>query len=80
MPGSVLEHGVRVSPAAARLGRRVVRLKGAFYVGRGSLERIGERLLAHGRDPATPAVVIKDGTRSTQRIPLVRLDGLGDRA
>lgn len=52
----------------------------AFYMGAGSLERIGERLLAHGRNPATPAVVIEDGTRSTQRVTLVRLGDLGDLA
>jgi uroporphyrin-III C-methyltransferase/precorrin-2 dehydrogenase/sirohydrochlorin ferrochelatase len=52
----------------------------AFYMGVGSLARIGERLLAHGRDPETPVAVIENGTRSTQRVSLVRLGDLADLA
>jgi uroporphyrinogen III methyltransferase / synthase len=38
-----------------------------FYMGVRELGRIGEELVAHGRDPAEPAVVVERGTLADQR-------------
>lgn len=48
----------------------------AFYMGVAGLERVRERLLAHGRDAATPCALIENGSRPEQRIVLATLDTL----
>jgi uroporphyrin-III C-methyltransferase len=39
-----------------------------FFMGLGTLAEIAARLIAHGKDPATPAAVISRGTRPDQRL------------
>lgn len=50
----------------------------AFYMGVAGLERIRERLLAHGRDGITPFALIENGSRPNQRVLLGTLDQLPD--
>lgn len=50
----------------------------AVYMGVGTAEATAERLLAHGRDPATSVAVIENGTLPTQRVVKGRLEGLAD--
>jgi uroporphyrin-III C-methyltransferase / precorrin-2 dehydrogenase / sirohydrochlorin ferrochelatase len=40
----------------------------AIYMGSGRAAAIRDRLVAHGRDPATPVAIIQDGTLPTQRL------------
>lgn len=40
----------------------------AFYMGVGHLARLRDRLVEHGRDPATPFVLVENGTRTGQRV------------
>lgn len=44
----------------------------------GQLRAIAQRLIEHGLDPATPAAVIQDGTRATQRTVTASLASLAD--
>jgi uroporphyrin-III C-methyltransferase / precorrin-2 dehydrogenase / sirohydrochlorin ferrochelatase len=39
-----------------------------IYMGAARAEAIRDRLIAHGRDPATPVALIQDGTMPTQRL------------
>lgn len=48
----------------------------AFYMGVAGLERIRERLLAHGRDGITPFALIENGSRPNQRVLLGTLNQL----
>ena len=48
----------------------------AFYMGVSGLERIRDRLLAHGRAPSTPFAIIENGTRPEQRVVLGTLADL----
>jgi uroporphyrin-III C-methyltransferase/precorrin-2 dehydrogenase/sirohydrochlorin ferrochelatase len=48
----------------------------AFYMGVGTLGGVRDRLLAHGRDPATPVAIVENGSRSDQRVTLASLDAL----
>ncbi len=50
--------------AALARGRHTL----AFYMGVGYVARIKERLVAHGRDPRTPAAVVENGTTPRQRV------------
>ncbi|MCF6305845.1 MAG: SAM-dependent methyltransferase, partial [Rhodobacteraceae bacterium] len=38
------------------------------YMGLGSLDILSEQFLKHGLDPATPAAVVDNGTRSNQQV------------
>jgi uroporphyrin-III C-methyltransferase/precorrin-2 dehydrogenase/sirohydrochlorin ferrochelatase len=49
-----------------------------IYMGVRNADVIAARLIAHGRDPATPVAVIENGTRADQRTLYGRLDGLAD--
>jgi len=49
----------------------------AIYMGVGLAETVAARLLAAGRDAATPVAVVENGTRPDERILTGRLDGLG---
>lgn len=40
----------------------------AIYMGAGRAAEIRDRLIGHGRSPATPVAVIQDGTTGTQRL------------
>ncbi|WP_240600147.1 siroheme synthase CysG [Solilutibacter silvestris] len=40
----------------------------AFYMGVSGLERIRDRLIAHGRDARTPVALVENGTRAGQRV------------
>lgn len=51
-----------------------------FYMGIQRLHQIAERLLAHGLPPATPAAIVRDGTRKTQTVLACRLDRLLEKA
>jgi uroporphyrin-III C-methyltransferase len=55
----------------ARTGGTVV-----FFMALGSLPTIAERLIAHGRDPDTPAAVISAGTTPEQQTVTAPLAGL----
>jgi uroporphyrin-III C-methyltransferase / precorrin-2 dehydrogenase / sirohydrochlorin ferrochelatase len=48
----------------------------AIYMGVGRAGAIGERLMAHGRNPDTPVAVIQDGTTGGQRLVTGRLEEL----
>jgi uroporphyrin-III C-methyltransferase/precorrin-2 dehydrogenase/sirohydrochlorin ferrochelatase len=52
----------------------------AFYMGVAGLERIRERLLAHGRAASTPFALIENGTRPEQRVVLGTLADLAETA
>ena len=47
-----------------------------FLMGRRNLSDIADRLIAEGRDPATPAAAIHRGATPQQRVVTARLDGL----
>ena len=47
------------------------------YMGVGKAGAIAERLIAHGRDGATPAAVIENGTRADQKVVKGTLGDLG---
>jgi uroporphyrin-III C-methyltransferase / precorrin-2 dehydrogenase / sirohydrochlorin ferrochelatase len=54
----------------------------AIYMGAGRAAAIRDRLVAHGRNPATPVALIQDGTLPTQRLAtgtLAELPELMDR-
>ncbi|MBW8823705.1 MAG: uroporphyrinogen-III C-methyltransferase [Xanthomonadales bacterium] len=40
----------------------------AFYMGVSGLERIRDRLIAHGRSASTPVALVENGTRASQRV------------
>ncbi|WP_257385718.1 siroheme synthase CysG [Tahibacter caeni] len=48
----------------------------AVYMGVAGLERIRDRLVAHGRAPTTPAALVENGSRTTQRVVLGDLASL----
>lgn len=48
----------------------------AFYMGVAGLDRIRDRLLAHGRSASTPFALIENGSRSDQRVVLGKLGDL----
>lgn len=48
-------------------------------MGLGRLPEIAGLLVAHGRDPETPAAVVQSGTTRAQRVVVDRLDRIGDR-
>jgi uroporphyrin-III C-methyltransferase len=50
-----------------------------FYMGRTSVGRISERLIAHGLDAATPAAAIINGTRPEQQTIITTLAALPER-
>ena len=52
----------------------------AFYMGVAGLERIRERLTAHGRSPSTPFAIVENGTRPEQRVVLGTLADLPELA
>lgn len=52
----------------------------AFYMAVGRLEALRDRLLEHGRDPATPFAIVENGSRPDQRVVLGRLAELPERA
>jgi uroporphyrin-III C-methyltransferase/precorrin-2 dehydrogenase/sirohydrochlorin ferrochelatase len=52
----------------------------AVYMGVAALERFGERLVAHGRDPSTPFALVENGSRADQRVVTGRLAELAGRA
>lgn len=52
----------------------------AVYMGVGELETLRERLLAHGRGPATPFALIENGSRPGQRVVTGTLADLPQRA
>ncbi|MBI4693364.1 MAG: uroporphyrinogen-III C-methyltransferase [Gammaproteobacteria bacterium] len=58
-------------PALAR-GRHTL----AFYMGVGRVAQIRDGLLAHGRDPGTPAAIVERGTTPQQRVWLTTLEAL----
>ena len=51
-----------------------------FYRGVGNLPMIAERLIAGGRDPKTPAALVRWGTRCNQRSMVATLDTVADEA
>ena len=51
-----------------------------LFMALGNLREIAERLVAHGRDPATPAAVIGSGTTEEQESVFVPLAELADAA
>ncbi|GAB3103865.1 siroheme synthase CysG [Lysobacter terrae] len=52
----------------------------AFYMGVSGLERIRDKLLAHGRSAATPFAIVENGTRPEQRVVLGPLADLPELA
>lgn len=48
----------------------------AFYMGVAGLERIRDRLIAHGRAASTPFAIIENGSRPEQRVITGTLDAL----
>lgn len=48
----------------------------AVYMGVAGLERMRDRLIAHGRDPATPVALVENGSRPEQRVVVGTLDRL----
>jgi uroporphyrin-III C-methyltransferase/precorrin-2 dehydrogenase/sirohydrochlorin ferrochelatase len=52
----------------------------AVYMGVSGLETLRTRLLAHGRDPATPFALIENGSRPEQRVVVGTLATLCERA
>lgn len=52
----------------------------AFYMGVAGLERVRDRLVAHGRAPSTPFAIVENGTRPEQRVVLGTLADLPERA
>jgi len=51
-----------------------------FYMGVGNLPMIAERLIAGGRDPKTPAALVRWGTRCNQESMVATLDTVADEA
>ena len=52
----------------------------AVYMGVQGLDTIRDRLIAHGRAPATPFALVENGSRATQRVVLGTLADLPERA
>jgi len=52
----------------------------AVYMGAQGLDTIRDRLIAHGRSPATPFALVENGSRPEQRVVLGQLDQLPERA
>lgn len=52
----------------------------AVYMGVQGLDILRERLIAHGRSPATPFALIENGSRPDQRVVLGTLSNLPERA
>ncbi|PKM14308.1 MAG: uroporphyrinogen-III C-methyltransferase [Gammaproteobacteria bacterium HGW-Gammaproteobacteria-2] len=52
----------------------------AFYMAVGQLERVRDRLLAHGRKPNTPCAIVENGSRANQRVLLAALAELPELA
>lgn len=52
----------------------------AVYMGVQGLDTLRERLIAHGRSPATPFALVENGSRANQRVVLGTLAGLPERA
>jgi uroporphyrin-III C-methyltransferase/precorrin-2 dehydrogenase/sirohydrochlorin ferrochelatase len=52
----------------------------AFYMGVSGLARLRDRLVAHGRSPATPFAIVENGTRPEQRVVIGTLADLPERA
>ena len=52
----------------------------AFYMGVSGLERIRDRLIAHGRAPGTPFAIVENGSRPEQRVVTGPLAELPERA
>ncbi len=52
----------------------------AVYMGVGGLDALRERLVAHGRSPATPFALIENGSRPNQRVIVGTLGDLPERA
>lgn len=52
----------------------------AFYMGVSGLERVRDRLIAHGRAASTPCALVENGGRPEQRVVLGTLDTLPERA
>lgn len=52
----------------------------AVYMGVAALEHLRERLLAAGRDPATPFALVENGSRPEQRVVTGTLQDLADTA
>ncbi len=50
----------------------------ALYMGVAGLDRIAERLIAHGRAAATPVAIVENGSRPEQRVILATLAELGE--
>ena len=50
----------------------------ALYMGVAALAMVGERLVAHGRSPATPVAIVENGSRPEQRVTLATLATLDD--
>jgi uroporphyrin-III C-methyltransferase/precorrin-2 dehydrogenase/sirohydrochlorin ferrochelatase len=50
----------------------------AVYMGVGALDRVRERLLAHGRSPSTPFALVENGSLPQQRVVVGTLDALPD--
>jgi len=52
----------------------------AFYMGVAGLDRIRDRLIAHGRAPETPFALVENGSRPEQRVIVGALAELPERA
>lgn len=52
----------------------------AFYMGVAGLERIRDKLVAHGRAPSTPFAIIENGSRPEQRVIAGQLSALPELA
>lgn len=52
----------------------------AFYMGVGQLERLAERLVAHGRAPDTPFALVENGSRPEQRVVAGKLADMAAKA
>jgi uroporphyrin-III C-methyltransferase/precorrin-2 dehydrogenase/sirohydrochlorin ferrochelatase len=50
----------------------------ALYMGVAGLDRIAERLVAHGRAVSTPVAIVENGSRPGQRVILANLAELGE--
>jgi uroporphyrin-III C-methyltransferase len=51
-----------------------------LFMALGNLEQIAERLIAHGRDPRTPAAVVSAGSTPSQQVVTVRLADIAEEA
>jgi uroporphyrin-III C-methyltransferase/precorrin-2 dehydrogenase/sirohydrochlorin ferrochelatase len=47
-------------------------------MGVAALATVGERLVRHGREPATPVAIVERGSRPDQRVTLATLGALED--